>query len=137
MDLIGEILVLIVGGLLGGIGTYVRQLLTFLRDEGVEALIRARAADALSALELKGLMAEVRALVTDERVEPLVRGRAARCLAQDKDGVDWLIELLEREDIAQEVYLALYHASRQAGVRVFVRPEGGYEASPLQSTQMQ
>lgn len=117
--------------------TVARQLLTFLRDDGVEARIRARAADALSALDLKGLMAEVRALVTDERVEPLVRGRAARCLAQDKDGVAWLIELLEREDIAQEVYLALYHASRQAGVRVFAAPNGAYHVLPIQATPVQ
>ena len=117
--------------------TVARQLLTFLRDEGVEAPIRARAADALSALELKGLMAEVRALVTDERVDSLVRGRAARCLAQDKDGVAWLIELLEREDIAQEVYLALYHASRQAGVRVFAAPDSAYRVLPIQATPVQ
>ena len=78
-----------------------RQLLDFLCDERVEARMRARAADALSALDLRGPLADVRALVTDEQVAPLVRGRAAHCFAQAENGVTWLVELLEREDIAE------------------------------------
>jgi HEAT repeat protein len=130
---------LTVADLLASLGdsTIAPQLLVFLRDEHVEPRIRARAADALSALDLNGLVAAVRALVTDEQVDPLVRGRAAYCLAQDENGVAWLVELLEREDIREEVCLALYHASRQAGVRVFARPEGGYEVLPLQHNQTQ
>jgi HEAT repeat protein len=125
--------------LLANIGdsTIARQLLDFLRDERADTHIRARAADTLGALDLNDLMADIKVLVTDGQVEPLVRGRAAYCLAQDENGMAWLVELLEREDIGEEVYLALHSASRQAGVRVFARPEGGYEASPLQPAQMQ
>jgi HEAT repeat protein len=111
--------------------TVAPQLLDFLQDEDVEPRVRARAADTLSALDLNGLVANVRALVTDERVDSLVRGRAANCLTQDKNGVAWLIELLDRDDIGEDVYSALYNASRQAGVSVF-RTEGGYEVLPLQ-----
>lgn len=120
-----------------GDSTIARKLFGFLQAEHVDAHIRARAADALSALDLNGLIADIKSLVTDERVDPLVRGQAAYCLAQAENGVTWLVELLEREDIGEEVYLALHHASRQAGVRVFARPEGGYKVSPLQTTQMQ
>jgi HEAT repeat protein len=106
------------------------ELLSFLWDEQVEPHIRARAADAFAALDLDGLVTDVRALVTDGGVDPLVRGRAAHCFVQVECGVAWLIELLDREDIGEEVYLALYNASRQAGVRVF-RSEEGYEILPL------
>jgi HEAT repeat protein len=119
--------------LLAGLGdsTVAPQLLHFLRIEDVEPRVRARAADALSALELDGLVADIGTLVTDEGVDPLVRGRAVHCLVQDENGVACLIELLDREDIGEEVYLALHRASRQLGVRVF-RSEEGYEALPLQ-----
>jgi len=113
-----------------GDSTIAPQLLVFMRDEQVEPRIRAEVADALSALDLSDLIADARALVTDEQVDPLVRGRAAHCLAQHEDGVNWLVELLEREDIGEEAYLALHRASRQAAVRVFAKPEGGYEISP-------
>jgi hypothetical protein len=85
----------------------------------------------LSVLDLDDLTTDVKALVTDERVDPLVRGRAAHCLAQDEDGVAWLVELLERDELREEVYLALYRASRQASVRVFASPTGGYQVLPL------
>jgi hypothetical protein len=106
--------------------------LDFLRDEDVEPRVRARAAEALAALDLDGLVAHTRSFVTDEGIDPLVRGRAANCLTQDENGVTWLVELLNREDIGEEVYLALYNASRQAGVRVFKSVEG-YEVLSLQS----
>ena len=114
-----------------GDSTVAGELLSFLWNEQAEPSIRARAADALSALNLSGLVTDIRALVADERVSPLIRGRAARCLAQDKNGVAWLVELLDRKDIEEEVYRALYRASRQAGVRVFARSVGGYEVLPL------
>jgi HEAT repeat protein len=114
-----------------GDATVAGELLGFLSSEQVEPRIRARAADALSALDLNGFMTDVRTLVTDEQVDSLVRSRAAHCLVQAENGVSWLIELLDREDICEEVYLALYNASRQAGVRVF-RTEGGYEVLPPQ-----
>ena len=107
------------------------RLLDFLGNEQADAHIRARAVDTLSVLDLNDLTADVKALVTDHRVDPLVRGRAAYCLAQDENGVAWLVELLERDDLREEVYLALHHASRQAGVRVFARPTGGYQVLPL------
>jgi hypothetical protein len=68
-------------------------------------------------------------------VDALVRGRAAGCLAQAEQGVTWLIELLDREEIGEEAYLALYRAAQQAGVRVF-RMDGGYQVLPLQPTQV-
>jgi HEAT repeat protein len=120
--------------LLSGLGdsTAAPQLLLFLRDEDVEPRVRARAADALAALDLDdGLVADLRSLLTDEGVDPLVRGRAARSLVQFEQAVAWLSDLLARGDIGEEVYLALYDASRQAGIRVFSSEEG-YQVLPLQ-----
>ena len=60
-----------------------------------------------------------------------MRGRLAHCLAQDKDGVHRLVDLLGREDIGEEVYLALHSASQRAGVRVLAGAEGSHEILPL------
>ena len=120
-----------------GDSTIASQLLAFIQDEHVEPHIRASAADALSALDLDNLIADIKVLVTDEQVDSLVRGRAVHCLTQGENGVSWLVRLLEREDIREEVYLALHRASRQAGVRVFSRPKGGYEVLPLQHEEVQ
>jgi len=123
--------------LLGGLGdaAIARRLFGLLGDQGLDAHVRARAADALSTLDLDGLATEVKTLAANPGVDALVRGRAAGCLAQAEQGVAWLIELLDREDIGEEVYLALYRAAQQAGVRVF-RADGGYQVLPLQPMQV-
>ena len=118
-----------------GDSTVAYRLLSFIRDEHVDSLLRARAADTLSTLELNGLTGQIRTLVGNEQVDSLVRSRLVYCLVQDENGATWLVELVGREDIGEESYLALYRASRQTGVRVFATPENGYEIRPLQSTQ--
>ncbi len=112
-----------------------RRLLALLPNERVDLRVRAAVANTLTALDLQGLMADVQALVADERVDAGVRGRLAYCLAQDKDGVHRLVDLLGREDIGEEVYLALRSASQRAGVRVLAGAESGYEIVPLQPAQ--
>jgi HEAT repeat protein len=123
--------------LLANIGdsTIANELLEFLHDEQVKSHIRARAADALSALELDGLLPEIRAMVVNENIDAMVRGRAAHCLIQADNGVTWLTELLQREDIREEVYLALYSAARQSGIRIFGGTGEGYEVLPLQTNR--
>jgi len=111
------------------------ELLSFLRDETVKSHIRARAADALSAFDLNGLIPEIRALIVNENIDALVRGRAVHCLIQTDNGVTWLIELLQREDIREEVYLALYSTARQSGMRIFAGAREGYEVLPLQTNR--
>ncbi len=115
-----------------GDSTIAGELLEFLRDEQVKPHIRVRAADALNALDLSGLTTDIKTFISNPAGDALVRGRAAFCLAQDENGVAWLIELIAQDDIREEVYAALRFAARQANVRVFAAPDGGYEVVPLQ-----
>ena len=73
-------------------------------------------------------------MLSDEQLNPLVRGRAVHCLIQSEKSLTWLVELLDQEDIKEEVYLALYQASRQSGFRVCVSSEGGYDIVRPQPT---
>jgi HEAT repeat protein len=122
---------------LAGLGdpTIAHHFLNSLREEVVDRRIRAENAEALDAFDLQIIADEVRALVIDESVDSLVRGRAVQSLAQDEDRISWLLELMERKDITEEVFLALYGASRQAGVRVF-RTKEGYEILPLEAARV-
>ncbi|MCP4614087.1 MAG: HEAT repeat domain-containing protein, partial [Planctomycetes bacterium] len=115
-----------------GDSTVAGELLEFLRDEQVKPHIRVRAADALNALDLSGLTTDIKTFISDPAGDALVRGRAAFCLAQDENGVAWLVELIAQDDIQEEVYAALRFAARQANVRVFAAPDSGYEVVPLQ-----
>ncbi len=120
--------------LLAGLGdsTVAHELLDFLRNEQVKPHIRARVADALSALDLDDLANNIRSLVTDKNIDTIVRGKATHCLIQHKEGVACLIELLCQEDIKEEVYVALTTAARQSGVRVFATSKGNHEVLPIQ-----
>jgi len=117
-----------------GDSAVVPELLDFLQDEHVDAPIRARAADALSTLNLRSFLSDVKDLVMDEEVDSLVRGRATHGLIQDENGIAWLTGLLQREDIAEEAFLALYDACQQAGVRVFAESNGDYHIQPTETT---
>ena len=107
------------------------QLLDILEDEAVKPLIRARVADALSALGASDHMPRVKAFVANENFLAAVRGRAVQCLVDAEDGVDCLMELLDRPDIGEDAYLALFRAARRSGQRILACAEGGYRSVPI------
>ena len=93
-----------------------------------------RIEEALGSLDDRSRVPHLLALLKDERIDPSVSGRiieALGSLGDDRATVEGLAALLDREDIGSRVYEALFHVSQRAGMRVFARKGGGYEARPF------
>ena len=88
----------------------------------------------LGSLGDRSRVPQLLALLKNERIDPSASGRiieALGSLGDDRATVEGLAALLDREDIGPDVYEALFHVSRRAGMRVFARQGRGYEVRPL------
>jgi HEAT repeat protein len=106
------------------------QLVTLLTDERVDQYVRWSIADAMVALGEVSVVPELLELLAKGQDDDIMCRSVADALAllidNEKD-VKFLANLFidSNKDIADDIYRALWTASRRVGVRVLVRNEAG------------
>jgi HEAT repeat protein len=123
-----------IAGALGALGerSIVPQLVGLLANEQVDKEVRGSIAEALGTLGERSVAPQLVRLLVNEQVDKEVRGSIVDALAGliDKEvDVRTLATFLHGSnlDITDNIYRALWTASRRVGVRVLVRNEAGKE----------
>jgi len=106
------------------------RLLGSLANEQVDDYVRRSIAEALGALGERSVARELLNLLANERVDESVRWSIAEALAiliDKEEDVRFLAKLLidSNKNIANDIYRALWTASRRVGVRVLLRNVAG------------
>jgi hypothetical protein len=110
---------------LGNLGdrSVVPEMRQLLSDKKIAISLRGSIAFALCKLGDRSVVPELRRLLSDEQVDTSIRESIAIALGtlgNDEESVRVMATLLLTSDIADTIHRALWTASHQAGVRIFV-----------------
>ena len=101
-------------------------LFSALGEDAMPPHIRQRVADALSTFDVTPFVDGLTAMALDDQHPLVVRKASVLCLAGAPDAVDRLMAWLDRPDVGDAAYAALYRAARRQGVRIMAHADGGY-----------